>query len=708
LGKEESNGKTLGKEKPSGAVKFLTPKMIAIVILSEVILLAIMTWAAGKGSVVGFPMVSEKNLGELGRGNIWGYPMMLVFLAAVIAPIFTSTAGKKAGLSPSELAVFTVTLSTVGYAWISCALLFGPLYAARNPLTWGATGYGPWLLSKGLIPNLETAQSLMDGAGLFTGGGIVPAGLWAYVGIWSILWLIMIFFEFFFCMLWVKPMLGDRVPCPYAEWPARIINTVEANPIAGSEYAELAKEPSRFKRLFTKLFMIGLLIGLFCGIWGPLPAVFPGQLDLWWYPLWEKISYPLQLNWGVFPYWGWIIWGLLWFVPLWAMGSFLFWGLIFTIIYPSLLTVTGVLPPGPYGGPWHGDTQVISDGAMFAFLPWLIFHYRRQLADGLRGAIKGTSQKGEVPDRWIWIGLVVSLIAWLGYAGLMGADPFGTIIILVMWMVSLACFMVLFNNGGYGWWYPSYAGTAMGVGERLRYVWSASRAVGSFAGDPSFPTGWGDRAMGTSWMGNQHGSHSSIYVWDQYGMSGVFNATNFKLGDMVGMPRREMFKALIFILITMAIVAPVMYWGLGFMAGLDNGFAGARTDIFGGWGTDVLQHGTMIGPNQGFSSPPPDLAAPWSGGNEYYIFGFVLVLVLFALGRFPWFPGFMHPIGLAGALTYTVTFGNYLIPWFLKWVTIKIGGSKGYESMSKIMIGVVFGYGTMTTLMWLINFFIKI
>jgi hypothetical protein len=141
---------------------------------------------------------------------------------------------------------------------------------------------------------------------------------------------------------------------------------------------------------------------------------------------------------------------------------------------------------------------------------------------------------------------------------------------------------------------------------------------------------------------------------------------SFRVADLSGVNPKNIYKMLfIFLIIAYAITLPFkVYWTHFFGVRYPYGYCGM------GFECDEWAEGP-------YNTFPPsnELIGP-------IIMGFIIVVILsLARARFAWWP--LHPMGFlitgSAYMDYTGAWTAFLSAWVLKWVTLRIGGSKAYE-----------------------------
>jgi hypothetical protein len=147
----------------------------------------------------------------------------------------------------------------------------------------------------------------------------------------------------------------------------------------------------------------------------------------------------------------------------------------------------------------------------------------------------------------------------------------------------------------------------------------------------------------------------------------------FRLAELAGITPKTAYKLMVVTFaITLLIRVPVSLWWVNLMGQATAKLCG------GGWDCDIAGR-------ERYSYAPPVNQIAVAG-----VEGFIIVLSLFYLhSRYVWWP--IHPMGflLSGGMyiVWTGVWTSFLVAWVLKYLTLRIGGSKAYEQYGVPFVG---------------------
>jgi len=150
----------------------------------------------------------------------------------------------------------------------------------------------------------------------------------------------------------------------------------------------------------------------------------------------------------------------------------------------------------------------------------------------------------------------------------------------------------------------------------------------------------------------------------------------FRLAELAGISPKTTYKLIaVTFAITLLIRVPVSLWWVNLVGQSRAALCG------GGWDCDIA------GRERYNTAPPINEIGAAAGA------GFLIVVSLFYLhSRYVWWP--IHPMGflLSGGMyiVWTGVWTSFLVAWVLKYITLRVGGSKAYEQY-----GVPFVSGTL-------------
>jgi hypothetical protein len=443
-------------------------------------------------------------------------------------------------------------------------------------------------------------------------------------------------------------------------------------------------------------FLIGLAVGLIITLQIMFTALFPWWPDiLGWRangvspigcvrtnvgdPSWTIASQLVAfMRWNMQP----INYAIAYLVPLDVLFTAWFLWIIFMIAaqvayymgyYTGALNYSGccrVLGWGgikisPNWGPPIYWSWMCLTGGMVALAVMMLWYSRDYLREVVRAAlgrpspyIKETEIREPLSYRVAFTLLVLGCILFIAF--------------MVSLQMDLLMGSVLFIFGGF--LYPivdSYAQGLTGGGYAWgRVLWPSWPLHLVYSRHPGYTPGL---CMGILIMEAEVDAPSGALVaWTTCTMS------LFRVADTSGIHPRQIVKLL---LMTVIIAYPItiafrIWWAH---------YLGARFPHY----TNAFANFGLMEGYYNLVPPAEELATP-------IVAGFIITVLLFILrARFAWWP--LHPMGflISGGQyqTWTGTWTNFLAAWVLKWLTLKIGGSKAYEEYGvPCVAGVIIGY----------------
>jgi hypothetical protein len=363
-----------------------------------------------------------------------------------------------------------------------------------------------------------------------------------------------------------------------------------------------------------------------------------------------------------------INWAIAYLVPLDVLFTAWFLWVVFIILaqaayvmgyYTGALDYSGCCRVliGPYtispnwGPPIYWSYMCVT-GGMVAFIVMMLWYARDYLREVLNAAlgrpsptIREVEAKEPVNYRTAFLILVVGLILWIAFLASLQIDAI---------LITL-----LFIFGGFV--FPlaeAYARGLTGAAyaqERSKWAsWAAHLIWSRHPG--TYTAGWCNafiiyhRGINTASAG--------LNTWSEVTMH------SFRVADLSGVHPKSIYKMVfVFFVIAYAITLPFRVWWPHYL--------GARfPNCLSGWDCAYLGEGS-------YNTMPP--------ANELWIpviTGFIVTVLLYFLRmRFVWWP--LHPMGflISGAAreVWTGAWTSFLGAWALKFITLRIGGSKAYE-----------------------------
>jgi hypothetical protein len=166
-----------------------------------------------------------------------------------------------------------------------------------------------------------------------------------------------------------------------------------------------------------------------------------------------------------------------------------------------------------------------------------------------------------------------------------------------------------------------------------------------------------------------------------FGGATLSSFAGYKMASLFGVSSRDVFKTLILALVIGPLFVMLGFLWISYTYGLNRlSFSAALWNSVDGW-TDPSFYATK------------PASEPWI---EYVVVGFIIATVLYVLhSKFLWFP--LDPIGFVLGASWTSTLWGiwfpFLTAWILKYLTLKIGGSRAYEEYGMpLMAGFIAGY----------------
>jgi hypothetical protein len=622
---------------------------------------------------------------------IVGWPFGWIFLQILISAAIGKAAGKGMGLTAQEQAVLATMLFISGdFVFVHCAFS-APLLATYATETW-RSGVGS-MFPSWLVPSESRAPALLQGA--MVGMSSVPGELWGYIFAWALVAIVAILFEYFTVLLfrnaWIRV---ERLPFPMVTPVIVEINTAYANAFAGPSYEQLQSKP--LLKRFSNYFWIGLALGAIASIPATINFVYPftTQIQCWgqlYFPSFSEAFAAANLNLGLYAVVTLADLAIAFFAPMDWLLTMVFVVILFAqIILPVLLTVAGIIPPGPswvceWGGPfpWIYFGQF---GVTFGLALWAFAYHGKGLAQGLKNALsfKKPEDNTDIPDYYAWFGFIITGILWLAIGVSLGAPVILMIAIMVWWMLSTVGVARYMGEG------PTWTMSGFRWGQEDIAIGYLGKGLGIFPAGASFPPGWGKEGYATFFMTGK----SNAVGWSdpEFTQNGGYVLTSHKLAEEVGVTQKSMFYANLFTLTIGVLLTFVIGWMVVYQLGLQSGMAK------GAWTRGAWTGGT------GFTGAPGEFNI---NQTTAIVSGIIVTIVLnFLRMRYPGL--WINPAGFY--FTWTADFMIYLPALIFKYAIFKIGGSKMYEELGVPLFagflvgmagGCVFGLGLLQVRYWL-------
>jgi len=437
------------------------------------------------------------------------------------------------------------------------------------------------------------------------------------------------------------------------------------------------------ERRFTPAFLIGLAVGFFINLQILLTYLFPWWPDIigwrahnvspngcaavasWSNPITWQIGSTLVgfMRWNMQP----LNFLIAYLVPLdisfsmWSM-TILFMVLVQIAYYMGYFTGvlslggccralgwTGYMSAPSWGPPLYWSWLCMTGGcvALIVMMMWRARDYLRETFRSAIGKVKESAEKEHFSYRTIYLYILISCIVLLAWLAAIGVSAWPAIVVLatsIMYILGES-YVVGLTGAAYlqeramwpKWTLKLLVWPKAPMPYTSEYLWSAE----------IFETGINVASGG-------------VHTW------GMATAHGFGLANRLKMSSKMAFYMMLLALfIGLPISMVIRVWWINIMGGR------APT-------CDSPWDCAWIG-RESWDNYVPDRSLL----AMFLVAGFIVVAMLDYLRiRFIWWP--IHPIGflLSGATNevWTGAWSNFLGAWIAKWITLKIGGSKLYES----------------------------
>lgn len=559
------------------------------------------------------------------------------------------------GITPAF--IFAMTIQSVwpgyeGIAWMQETLADVPVLTRELP----------WMF--------VTDKTLLD-PWVFTGGGTVPWGAWAVpIAFWlATLVSMLIMFNGLVLILHKQWIDVERLPFPYAT-PA-------------IEIARLTTSSSETPSPRKKIFLIGLVIGIFTEIGELIRAFVPGQGWTWLSLLYSHWLDPTDVlpNSGNVNAMIWPVWIACYYLaPMTITLTAWFTSVVLHYIVPPIEVWSGVTPD--YGSALgYGGLSTnaaikpipIQLGAIVSLGAFVLFTQREHVKNAFRIAFgRSEAVPTEKKDYTVgWIMAILGFVILLVLYAAAGAGAFaivGVIVYFLFWFYRARIRGYTYTYPGQ-WHWPGNMGSYMGYAA-FQHIPSTAQRYGA-----ELYTGalaWG------------------YYYWDPLGST----FEGVRIGATLGISYRKVIYACFIATAAAVLVGTPLVLYLTYTVGLSGGFGRVwwAWDLpnAAGWITAIdAFNSANTGWTQG--AAPADPTAPGVAAN--FVLGMVIVgLLTFARIRWLWFP--FDPVGFILGLFQTMHWQTwfFFFAWLFQVITFKVGGSrlyteKGVPLFSGILIG---------------------
>jgi len=571
---------------------------------------------------------------------------------------------------------------------IMYAMIVGPTYLASgfySAIMYGLM-HGPGVVIAG-DPNMSWSfedwpsfivpaysKEIYDGA--LYGGAAVPWNVWTPVmGFWFIhIFSYCCFFVFMAGLLRRMIIDVEALPFPFATAGYEVLSSATST----------AGRPPLLK---NKYLWGGFLVAFLLGI-GRIIHFFMPSIPI--VDLFADLSPILSISvvpWGVFVF-NFVVWniGIGYLLSTDILISATVAWIVMYMIMPALVTFMGIYPVPtevwPYwmywGSAWSWGSQ--SPAINFGYAPfwfgliiglvlWTFWLGKSEIARILRGLVKRMSSEEEareaLPYRYLWIGMIASMLVWWGTYFSFGTPLWYVIIYTILMVVVRIGFTVLRGQAG---------GTYGGYDAHLWGWYSVTLPALSMV-----TLGYNYSAPDAGWGAITHTLGSDANYWSGQYWQMPNSLESYKLASSTRTRPRDMLVSQILayavvILVTMPVFLYGVYqWGVlrDYLWSSANAFAGSWEIQ---WGNLLRRQATW----QGGVVPPYDpVAIPWEVGST--VVG-ALIGVSFSALKMIWPAWPLNPVGIMCAMmTQGTVFPSWLVAFIAKKLTLRIGGTKLYE-----------------------------
>ena len=309
---------------------------------------------------------------------------------------------------------------------------------------------------------------------------------------------------------------------------------------------------------------------------------------------------------------------------------------------------------------------VIEAGGLYMIAILELIIHRRYIIGTLRKAFgkePGYEENNEPGSyRLNWIIFIVSNIFLIGLWMMNGLSiPIAIILIVQNWLHAIAQLIYIGRaSTPHVWWFGNTF---------FRFIW------------PRAPEPWWNVSYEQFHAVAFGGVMTSLNEPPCFAIYGP--AFAYRMNDLTkaNVSNRSLFKTVLIValtLIPLALIMQIIIW---------SAYGWTRVVWAAGWGS-AQPYGTAFYNMP--SSTSPSEWWPWFVGGMA-----IVVLSQYLRSRFLWFP--LEPLGFLMANGYTTLqrglASTFIIAWFLKWLTLKIGGSKLYEDYGMpVAAGFIVGY----------------
>ena len=649
-------------ERPSELRSGLTPRAIAFGILWVFIATLWQTvfWALSTVPIGNMP----------GAEQLTGMPTVAVFFAFVTIMIGNVLLSKMKFTLQEHTVVYAMMLlagAPVGFyqGWFYLTALFGWRRPANNEVLAWVPSY--------LIPPKEVVDPAL------TGGVAVPWGeVSGFMTTFVVMYLLWGFYGLFSALILRRQLIEvERAPFPYATPGIELIRQAE----------EVDGKPRiiNFSIKGTKLLWAGIVVGFICYLPWLLNALAPEIFVVPWSYTWEGGFFfnldgaPINL-WTILPQ----VMGCFWLNPELIAFAYLVpvdillsagWGwFIFTWIVPIIEDALAITPKAAgwshcYSAYWfygmrHGIRHALAFdwGGVLGLGVAMVFLNAKYLSNTIKRIFApeaGEAERNGMTYRAMWIALIITFVLFFIF-----------LTSWAHWSPIMALFILIYMQIYF--FGQTYMKAEAGPQEWYWY-WYHDDFVSAAV------------VFGTTRFPLSRGPQSALYEFALYPyMFGYpsscavqcISLEGFKVADATKTRPRDL-------IIAYGITMPIIYiltivfcvW-LAYTFGITR----LRTPNWGGFGNWAASF---------YERPAGYL--PDAEKIPFFIWGFIATILLLILRmRFVWFP--VHPAGIVVGVGADVKAGPaFWVAWFLKYITLRVGGTALYERVVPFAVGVGVG-----------------
>ncbi len=574
----------------------------------------------------------------------FGVMMGLLILTGVVNPAVKGAFGRTA-FTPQELVLLfimgitTTAVSTDGLAAFLIALIAAPSYYASPENGW--LDHLLPHISAWLIPANAGGEIRHFFSGL-PGGGRIPWTVWAVPLFW---WLSLFAATFFVCACLVVVLRKqwsehERLTFPLMEVPL----AMAAAPQGRAWWAAVFR---------SRLFLAGFFIPFFVVTWNIGTFFSPGfpeiRLDFGWVQI--ARDFPGIRTLVIFP-----IIGFLYFVNLGALLSVWFFYLMGVIQVGTYNRVGFQLGPADIYCSSHPSMGWQGFGAMAAMVLWGLWMARSHLGRALRQAL-AARQPPEPADLFGYRTAFAGMIAGWGY------------ILFWLWRAGMEALMAgIFIFAAY----VIFLGLSRIVIQCGIVFVRAPLTAQSFTigvlGSVGAP------AQGMAALGLTYSWIHTVFFF----MPVAAHAA--RAAELMKISGRTIGRALCWALAVAVPTTLIYHIAAGYYYGAEN---------FDGW---AFKAGCTIPYQSVVTKMLNPVPTNWRCLGFFAIGAAAFLSITQLHYRFAWWP--LHPIGMTIAATHPTTMIAFsvFLAWLAKWIILRVGGHRAYESGKPFFIGLVAGH----------------